>query len=165
MKMTAIKIIFTSLILLVAQSIYTASGFLKLVVNMNPNKYKVNVQGYGNISRYVRFLNGQDAKGGDFEFEADTLRDPITGKLTGLDFMDYEVPKGKDNGRLFVFVYDRATNKRLGAASILDLDDSRIQIEWSEGKADRSTTTISSKDHNVAFRVIVKEDGTITLAE
>jgi hypothetical protein len=160
MKIQKMLIIIT---LLISHTAYTATGFLKLIVNKNPDKYYVNIQGTkGN--RYIRFIGGQDARNSDAEYIGETRRDKQTGQLSGVDFLDYEVPKGKDNGRLFVFVYDIVSKQRVGAISILDLGDSVIQIEWSQGKINTSTT-ISSKYHNVAFRVIAEEDGTLRLAE
>jgi len=157
------KKLFAITTLLMSQAAYTATGFLKLIVNKNPDQRYVKIQGTkGN--RYIQFIGGQDAKNSDAEYIGETRYDRNTGQFNGVAYLDYEVPKGKDNGRLFVFVYNTKDNQRIGAISILDLGDSKIQIEWNDGKVNKSTT-ISSKYHDIAFRVIVEEDGTLKLAE
>lgn len=151
--------------IVIAQSAYSATGFLKLIINKSP--YKVNVQGTGG-NRKIRSKNGQYIENSDAVYPTDSSL---------LDYIDYSIPKGWGSGRLFIFVYDD-TNKIINAGHILDVEDSVIrlypltaaeldptQVSPNYYNKIHSSMTISSKDHDIAFRVIVKEDGTIKLAE
>lgn len=150
------KILLIVIAIVTAQSAYTATGYLKLIVNKNPEKYKVNVQGDNPHPGYIRFKS----PGWSGATEHRDWQEEFPADMDILDYIDYSVPKGTGNGRLFILVYDRKTNQRVHDASILDLGDSVIQIE---GRTKPSS--ISSKNHNIAFRAIVEEDGTVNIAE
>lgn len=166
MKINKFLLIIISI--LIAQSAYSGTGYLKLIVNKNPNRYKVNVESRAPKSGDICFKkpgwNGFFHRDWQEQFPTD---------MHILDFIDYLVPKNELF--LYIVVYDTTIppfdanhqidymRQRIGTVGIND-NNGLIQIRWAEGKADTSTT-ISSAAHDIAFRVIVEEDGTIKLAK